>query len=26
VAEDMGAKKWWKPTKEMERFTKTYLK
>jgi len=26
VAEDMGAKKWWKPTKEMERFAKTYLK
>jgi phytoene dehydrogenase-like protein len=25
VAEDMGAKKWWKPTKEMERFAKTYL-
>ena len=25
VAEDMGVKKWWKPTAEMERFTKTYL-
>ena len=25
VAEDMGVKKWWKPTPEMERFTKTYL-
>jgi phytoene dehydrogenase-like protein len=26
VAEDLGVKKWWKPTPEMERFTKTYLK
>ena len=26
VAEDMGVKKWWKPTREMERFTKTYMK
>jgi phytoene dehydrogenase-like protein len=25
VAEDMGVKKWWKPTKEMERYIKTYL-
>ena len=25
VAEDMGAAKWWKPTKEMEKFVKTYL-
>ena len=25
VAEDMGATKWWKPTKEMEAFVKTYL-
>jgi len=25
VAEDMGVKKWWKPTREMERFTKTYM-
>ncbi|TEU03099.1 MAG: NAD(P)/FAD-dependent oxidoreductase [Dehalococcoidia bacterium] len=25
VAEDLGVKKWWKPTPEMERFTKTYL-
>ena len=25
VAEDLGVKKWWQPTKEMERFTKTYL-
>jgi phytoene dehydrogenase-like protein len=25
VAEDMGVTKWWKPTTEMERFTKTYL-
>ena len=25
VAEDMGVKKWWKPTPEMERFTKTYM-
>ena len=25
VADDMGVKKWWKPTTEMEKFTKTYL-
>ena len=25
VAEDLGVKKWWKPTKEMERYIKTYL-
>jgi len=25
VAEDMGVKKWWKPTEEMERYAKTYL-
>jgi phytoene dehydrogenase-like protein len=25
VAEDLGVKKWWKPTAEMEKFTKTYL-
>ena len=25
VAEDMGVKKWWKPTAEMERYVKTYL-
>jgi phytoene dehydrogenase-like protein len=25
VAEDLGAKKWWKPTSEMERYIKTYL-
>lgn len=25
VAEDLGAKKWWKPTLEMERFLKTYM-
>ena len=25
VAEDMGVKKWWKPTKEMDKYTKTYL-
>ena len=25
VAEDLGAKKWWKPTAEMERYIKTYL-
>jgi len=25
VAEDLGAKKWWTPTREMERFVKTYL-
>lgn len=25
VAEDLGAKKWWKPTKEMEKYIKTYL-
>ena len=26
VAEDLGAKKWWKPTKEMEKFTQAYMK
>lgn len=25
VAEDVGLKKWWKPTPEIERYTKTYL-
>ena len=25
VAEDLGVSKWWKPTKEMEEFAKTYL-
>ncbi|MBL7119647.1 MAG: NAD(P)/FAD-dependent oxidoreductase [Dehalococcoidia bacterium] len=25
VAEDLGVTKWWKPTPEMERYTKTYL-
>jgi phytoene dehydrogenase-like protein len=25
VAEDMGIKKWWKPTPEMERYIKTYM-
>ena len=25
IAEDLGVTKWWKPTKEMERYTKTYL-
>jgi len=25
VAEDLGIKKWWKPTKAMEQYTKTYL-
>jgi phytoene dehydrogenase-like protein len=25
VAEDLGVRKWWKPTPEMERYTKTYL-
>ena len=25
VAEDLGVKKWWKPTAEMDKFTKTYL-
>lgn len=25
VAEDMGVKKWWKPTKEMEKYVATYL-
>jgi phytoene dehydrogenase-like protein len=25
VAEDLGVAKWWKPTKEMEQYTKTYL-
>jgi phytoene dehydrogenase-like protein len=25
VAEDLGVRKWWKPTSEMERYTKTYL-
>ena len=26
VAEDLGVAKWWKPTSEMERYIKTYLK
>ncbi|MBM3132792.1 MAG: hypothetical protein FJZ95_07160 [Chloroflexi bacterium] len=25
VAEDLGAKKWWKPTEEMAKYVKTYL-
>jgi phytoene dehydrogenase-like protein len=25
VSEDLGVTKWWKPTKEMEQYTKTYL-
>jgi phytoene dehydrogenase-like protein len=25
VADDLGVTKWWKPTKEMEQYTKTYL-
>ena len=25
VAEDMAATKWWQPTKEMEKYIKTYL-
>ncbi len=25
VVEDLGAKKWWKPTEEMEKYIKTYL-
>jgi phytoene dehydrogenase-like protein len=25
VAEDMGLKKWWKPTRLMEKYAKTYL-
>ncbi len=25
VAEDLGVKKWWKPTPEMEKYTRTYL-
>ena len=25
VAEDLGVKKWWKPTPEMERYIKTYM-
>jgi phytoene dehydrogenase-like protein len=25
VADDMGVKKWWKPTAEMEKFAKTYM-
>jgi phytoene dehydrogenase-like protein len=25
VAEDLGIRKWWKPTREMERYIKTYL-
>ena len=25
VADDLGVAKWWKPTKEMERYSKTYL-
>jgi len=25
VAEDLGVKKWWRPTKEMEKYIKTYL-
>jgi phytoene dehydrogenase-like protein len=26
VAEDMGIKKWWKPTKEMQKYLDTYMK
>ena len=26
VVEDMGAKKWWQPTEEMEKFSNTYMK
>jgi hypothetical protein len=25
VAEDLGVKKWWKPTAEIEKYVKTYL-
>ena len=25
VAEDLGLEKWWKPTPEMEKYTRTYL-
>jgi len=25
VAEDLGVAKWWKPTRAMERYIKTYL-
>jgi len=25
VAEDMGVKKWWTPTPEMEKYIKTYM-
>jgi phytoene dehydrogenase-like protein len=25
VAEDLGVEKWWKPTREMEKYTRTYL-
>jgi hypothetical protein len=25
VAEDLGVTKWWKPTRSMERYIKTYL-
>jgi phytoene dehydrogenase-like protein len=25
VIKDMGGNKWWKPTSEMEKYTKTYL-
>jgi hypothetical protein len=25
VAEDMGLKKWWKPTLAMEKYIKTYM-
>jgi hypothetical protein len=25
VAEDLGVTKWWKPTRAMERYIKTYL-
>jgi hypothetical protein len=25
VAEDLGVRKWWKPTKEVEKYIKTYL-
>jgi hypothetical protein len=25
VAEDLGVAKWWKPTRSMERYIKTYL-
>jgi hypothetical protein len=26
VAEDLGIQKWWRPTEEMDRYIKTYLR